>query len=229
MCGIRVTLTLLLVGQSALGQGMVERIAQTARECVQKWVGELPVDIRWFSEPRHLQPYMGVPELRCLSDSTLLQQGRFVFEVWSQGQWAGRFVLPAVVRVYAPEVRLRKAVEAGEPVTEVEQTFRWMTLAEYWQRVPPEEVAYLRARRRLAAGQVLLRTDCLQRAGVRRGELVTLYAQVGAVQVRTIAQALEDGAPGSWIRVRREGAGRILRARVVDEKTVVVEQGLLQP
>lgn len=202
-------------------------LTRLAVDCVQQWVGPVPVQIHWLSGPRQLGS--GAAQVRCLSDSALLQNGRFVFEVWEHGQWVGRFVLSGLVRVYAAEARLLRPVEAGVPVREVEQSMRWMSLAEYWRRLPPEEVSRVRARRKLGAGRVLLRADCLSQAGVRRGERITLRARVGAVEVRTVAQALDDGEPGSWIRVRRDGASRILSARVVDAHTAEVGVAPVQP
>ncbi len=208
-----------------IGWMRAEELTRLAIECVRQWVGPLPVQIQWLSEPRQL----GAERVQLRCDSGLIQQGRFIVELWNNGRWSGRCVLSGLVRVYAAEVRLRRPVEAGEPIGEVEQGMRWMSLAEYWRRLPPEEVPRVRARRKLAAGQVVLRADCLSQAGVRRGERLTLLARVGAVEVRTMAQALEDGEPGSWIRVRRDGASRILYARVLDERTALVELETVRP
>jgi flagella basal body P-ring formation protein FlgA len=203
--------------------------SRAARECLQGVLGrELPVELRWLSLP---SLPTGVTEVRCVSDSVLLRQGRFVFEAWASGVWVGRYGVSGLVWVVAPEVRLAQSVEAGDVIEpgQVRHVVRRMTLAEYFQRVQPEEVGHVRARRALAAGAVLLRQDCLLPEGVRRGERVTILARVGAVEVRASGQALEDGQPGQWIRVRREGATQLLRARVRDRSTVEVGQPVQNP
>ncbi len=201
-----------------------EELRQKAQECVRAQLGAIPFEIQWIGEGRTVRLPQGAEELRCVSDSSALQQGRFLFEAWGGGRYLGRFLICGNVWVVAPEARLRQQVEAGESVTvdRVELITRRMSLAEYWKRVTPEEIGTLRARRRLPSGSPMLRSDWIAQSGVRRGERVRLIARVGAVEVRTAAQALEDGEPGQQIRVLHERAQRVLRARVLDATTVEV-------
>ncbi|GBD07468.1 hypothetical protein HRbin21_01295 [bacterium HR21] len=208
-----------------------EQLRQAVEECVRKRLGGVPFEIRWLGEGRTLMLPPGAQELRCVSDSLALQQGRFLLEAWGGGRRLGRFVLSGSLWVVAPELRLRVPVAAGATVaeTQVEVVSRRMSLSEYWERVRLEELPALRARRALPAGSPVLRRDWLSRAGVRRGERVTLVARSGAVEVRTRAQALEDGEPGSWVRVSRDGAARVVYARVLDATTVEVVPTVEQP
>jgi flagella basal body P-ring formation protein FlgA len=213
-------------------QTVEARLRQAAEECVRAAVGVVPVSIRWVGEPLQQGSFGAEPvEVRCVSDSVLLARGRFVFELWSQGRWQGRIVLSGLVEVVGTEVRLRRSVGAGALVTpdDAECVVRRMALSEYWQRVRPEELGSVRVRRELPAGAILLRRDCLSRDGVRRGAYVTALLRLGAVEVRTRVQALEDGELGMRIRVRREGNNRLLIARVLDATTVEVEPMGYQP
>ncbi|MEN3026925.1 MAG: flagellar basal body P-ring formation chaperone FlgA [Chlorobiota bacterium] len=232
VCSIPVAAVVLFGAQAQQPtRSIISELQQLAKECLRTYVGPLPVELRWTGGSLQYHGLEGkVGELRCVCDSALLRQGRLVVERWIHGQWGGRFVVPVQVYVRAPELRLRRAVQAGELIgqEDVEAVERWMTLQEYWQRLRPEQIVGLRLRHTLSAGRPLLREDCLPQLGVRRGERVTLVARVGAVEVRTAAYALEDGEPGHWIRVRREGAGRILTARVVAPTVVEVAPTGLQ-
>jgi len=51
---------------------------------------------------------------------------------------------------------------------------------------------------------------------------VTLVAERGAITIRAEGVALEAGRIGYVIRVRNARSGKIMRGRVIDEKTVQI-------
>ncbi|MCS7170147.1 MAG: hypothetical protein NZ949_05945, partial [Candidatus Kapabacteria bacterium] len=163
--GIGVWVGLLLVSQGWAQRTISwQELHQIAEGCVRSHVGALPIEIEWIGDgPRQLTVSRDVTELRCMSDSSLVAQGRFVIEAWTHGQWAGRFVLSGKVWVTASELRLCKPIRAGQMLTmaDVESSPRRMRLSEYWQRLRAEEVGKVRVRRDLPAGAPVFREDCL--------------------------------------------------------------------
>ena len=61
-----------------------------------------------------------------------------------------------------------------------------------------------------------------QRAVVHRGQTLAAMVQDGALQIILKVEALEDGAAGQIIRIRNPLSQRDLRAKVIDEKNVLV-------
>lgn len=83
----------------------------------------------------------------------------------------------------------------------------------------PEELEGLRMRTMIPAGRVLDRRLTERAPLIRRGEIVTVLAEVGAVTVSTQGKALSDGAAGDPIFVengeRQKIQGQVIRAGVV--------------
>ena len=81
------------------------------------------------------------------------------------------------------------------------------------------------ARAMRLAEEGLYTTDPNPRVGcvlVRRGQIVTLVAGGGPVEIRTTGKALADGAAGERVRVRNERSNRIVEGVVAEDGTVRV-------
>lgn len=57
---------------------------------------------------------------------------------------------------------------------------------------------------------------------VKRGQNVEIIAQSGAVEIKTLGTALQDGAVGDIIRVKREGSGSSIMSGEVDASGAVI-------
>lgn len=58
---------------------------------------------------------------------------------------------------------------------------------------------------------------------VRRGKIVQVVLDGGAINITTLGMAEEDGAEGSFVRVRNISSNKIIYARVVGESKVKVD------
>ena len=79
------------------------------------------------------------------------------------------------------------------------------------------------ARRALAAGTVLARSDLAAPRIVRRGQPVTLVGRAGALVVRAEGRALADGAAGDYITVENVNSRRVVRGRVQTAQEVDID------
>lgn len=57
---------------------------------------------------------------------------------------------------------------------------------------------------------------------IKRGQNIYIIAQSGAVQIKTIGTALQNGSEGDFIRVKREGQGNVVLTGEVDASGAVV-------
>ncbi|WP_067663719.1 flagellar basal body P-ring formation chaperone FlgA [Ferrimonas marina] len=83
----------------------------------------------------------------------------------------------------------------------------------------PHELQGARLIRRLGAGQPVRRNNVCQ---VCRGDMVTILARVGGMEIKTSGEALGSGAVGDTIRVKNNRSERMIDARVVAVGTVEV-------
>ena len=81
------------------------------------------------------------------------------------------------------------------------------------------------ARGRLRRGQVLTKASLREAPVVHRNSQVIVRAVAGALTVTGEGRSLEDGAPGETIRVQVGARRRIVRAVVVDSRTVEIREG----
>lgn len=79
-----------------------------------------------------------------------------------------------------------------------------------------------RLRRPLDEGQALTASTLMAPTLVRRGQQVSVEAQVGGLQVRMAGVARGDGALGDIIEVQNGTSGRVVQAVVRSEKSVEV-------
>lgn len=77
-------------------------------------------------------------------------------------------------------------------------------------------------RRPVAAGSILQRADIEIADVVKRGEIVTIVAGQGSLEVRANGVALADAKPGEPVRIRHSQSLRVVQARADTEGVVRV-------
>lgn len=58
---------------------------------------------------------------------------------------------------------------------------------------------------------------------VLRGKIVQAIIRLGNVELTVDARAIEDGKAGDVIQVENSDSHKVLRAKVLDEKTVLIQ------
>lgn len=127
-------------------------------------------------------------EVAVLADGEIVQQVPLLLNV--------SFVKPTVVAAQAINMG---ATLAASDVRVVEMTF---TRLEHMGVEEPAVVVGQRARRFIGAGQVVMERDLEVAPLVKRGQIVSVYSQVGGVSIVTAAKAMTSGAYGEAVELR---------------------------
>jgi len=76
----------------------------------------------------------------------------------------------------------------------------------------------------LVPGVVLRISDIFDPPAIVHGSIVQAIVRYGNVELRVDARAIEDGKAGDNIRVENTDSHKVLKGKVLDEKTVLIEQ-----
>jgi flagella basal body P-ring formation protein FlgA len=76
----------------------------------------------------------------------------------------------------------------------------------------------------LVPGTVLRFPDIFDPPAIVHGSMVQAVVERGNVELRVDARAIEDGKAGEEIRVENIDSHKVLKGKVLDEKTVLIEQ-----
>ena len=79
-----------------------------------------------------------------------------------------------------------------------------------------DELNYLQANRVIVSGDALRRSMVSLAAAVKKGDLIEIRIEKGALSVSAMVRALSDGSVGEVIEVVNAESGRSLRAKIVD-------------
>jgi flagella basal body P-ring formation protein FlgA len=132
----------------------------------------------------------------------------------------------ATVVITGPHAIASRAIGRDESITEADIAI----VDTDWPSVPltrlpsQDDIVGLRARRNIAAGEALTGIVLDVPPLVRAGDVVTVTATVGAVQVTGAATASGSGHRGDIIRVTPKPSGRAVRARITGQAAVEVLQ-----
>jgi flagella basal body P-ring formation protein FlgA len=132
----------------------------------------------------------------------------------------------ATVIVNGAFPRASRAIARDEAVTPADIAM----VHETWPSVPltrlpsEDDLVGLKARRHIAAGEPLTGMVLDVPPLVRSGDVVTMTATVGSVQVTAAGTASSSGDRGDVIRVTPRPNGRPVRARITGQSTVEVIQ-----
>lgn len=110
-------------------------------------------------------------------------------------------------------------IEAGDLALEITDTSH--LLRGHFTSV--EELTGQTLKRTLRRGQVVTPSMLRVQKTVRRGEKITILADIGTIEVRSQGKALKDGNPGDLIPVVNLASKKKLEARVVSSGLVSVQ------
>lgn len=153
--------------------------------------------------------------------------GRVPVEVvrYERGVPADRFTVSAEVsRRYDALVTTRE-IDRGDRVTRDAVASREVWL-DRTPSTPLDDVELVTGKvavSRLPVGTPVLADHVRVETLVRRGELVTVRAIAGAVVVRTVARATEDGGKGELIKLRNERSRDTFTAVVTGRRSCVIQ------
>jgi flagella basal body P-ring formation protein FlgA len=185
---------------------IVRRISGWAWEVdVNPLSGAAPKDTEEFLEPGSLTPGVGSTTLKFRSAK-------------------GEKSVPVRINWYQPAVVLQRAFPRGKPLSEEDVVLRRVCLSqpgELPSRI--EEVLGLVLRRDGQMGDIVSLNILETKPIILRGDRVIIAAQVGALLIEVPGEALDEGQPGDFIRVRNIASRTVVTGRVASPGRVEVD------
>lgn len=170
-------------------------------------------------------PVLPEGEFRILPPGARARGNLVVYvERFKDGMSVRRFPVRVSVRTFGRVLVLKRRVDRHHKITEEDVVVvrRETTFLPGDVVRSVEEVVGLRTRQILRGGTVLRRSTLELPPVVRRGDRVFLRVVLPGIWAETEGEARADGWRGSVIPVRNLGSGKVVRGRVVDERTVEV-------
>lgn len=146
-------------------------------------------------------------------------------ELAVEGRLVRVMPIRATVDIYHPAVTVVKKVDKGEKFTRgnvaLVRTPSSKIIKGCFRQLEP--VLGRTAATLLMPGSVLRVNDLYDPPAIRHGEVVQGLIEKGNVELSVQVRAIEDGKAGDSIRVENTDSHKVLRGKVVDEKTVLLE------
>ena len=79
------------------------------------------------------------------------------------------------------------------------------------------------SKRQIRKGQIITQQDLQKQYHVKRGDVITVIAQRGALKIQTHGVANENGNLGQLIRIKNITSKKVIIGKVIDKKTVQVK------
>jgi len=162
---------------------------------------------------------------RCVAPLSAMPSNAATVEVSCSDPAGWKLYVPVRVSRSGSVLVLTRPVAAGMPIPAdavVLETRDLMRLSGSALDRPELAVGRI-ARRALSAGMPLGASDLSRPAAVRRGQLVTLVARSGGLEVRASGKAINDGAPGEHVMVENPLSRRQVQGVVQDSGEVWVQ------
>jgi flagella basal body P-ring formation protein FlgA len=166
--------------------------------------------------------------LRILRPSNGVTPGpqSFFIAAESDGKDQARFWVKAEVRVFEEVVVSSRSLVLNEIVTatDVRLERRDVSLLNARPFYRIDDVVGHQVLRAISVNETLTQKSLDRPILMRRGNAVMLVYETGVLRVETPGTAEENGRAGELIQVKNPVSGRVLRGRVLDDRTVRVDR-----
>jgi flagella basal body P-ring formation protein FlgA len=146
------------------------------------------------------------------------------FELRAKDEVLGQWFQPLAVRHWCELPVAVSAIRRGTALPDAEIVFERRDILGV--RSPlfrlPETQSDHEFAESVGAGQPLGERSLRLRTVIARGRMVDALVRSGSLEITTKVEALEDGAPGQFIRIRNPRSKREFRGRVQSEDSVIV-------
>lgn len=146
------------------------------------------------------------------------------FDLLAGGEPAGTFQQPLQARIWKEIYVARSGLPRGQLLRDADLTLERrdiLGMRDFLTHVPPDD-PHLELREGVQAGAPITARSLRLRAVIKRGRLVDALLQEEALTISVKAEALEDGVPGQYVRLRNVRSKREFKGKVQDEQTVTV-------
>lgn len=150
--------------------------------------------------------------------------GNITVGVRCSGSKSWSLYVPVKVSIYDRVVAAARPLTRGEVVQagDVKMVERDLAQLQSGYFSDPEEVAGMEVTRTIAMDAALTNYLVKEPLQVRRGQRVSLIANIGGLEVRMAGEALADGANGARIKVRNLSSKRVVDGTVISASAIQV-------
>ena len=203
-----------------------ERLKQACIEYAQSIIGNsVEVNLIEQIEDQSFEE-SGITAL-CTGNEKSLRGNCFIgVEFYRNGFLLRRLQVPARIKIFgevpvAIKTLFRGAVIQGEDIKIEKKDITNFHVSDI---LNPEEIIGKKARNNIPADAVIVRLSIENEKVINRGDKVKIVVESGAIRITAAGEALQDGATGDMILVKREGTQTKLQGKVAADGTVIVTQ-----
>jgi flagella basal body P-ring formation protein FlgA len=169
---------------------------------------------------------IGPLQLRVLRAPASLTPGQQIFQIGAEiaGKEEANFTVRSEIKTFEDVVVAFRPLAFQEVVSAeaVRLERRELTSAQQRPFVSLNDVIGKQTTRAIAASELLSQGALDRPLMMRRGSAITLVYENVGLHIEAPGLADEGGKTGDFIQVRNPSSGKVLRGRVIDERTVLV-------
>lgn len=141
------------------------------------------------------------------------------------GEVVSRMNLVTTVRIDMDVVVAARDIDRGKIIGEEDIEVKTMPAGVGYSRyvTDPEKAVGQQVDRDIRAGSRLVKGQLERPKLVRSGDIVTMVADSGAMQITVLGRAQQDGDKGEWIKVVNIDSKKAVNARIIGPGAVMVE------
>lgn len=146
------------------------------------------------------------------------------FDLLVGGETVGTFHQPLQARIWKEIYVARSGLTRGQLVRDADLVLERrdvLSVRDFLTQIPAND-PNVELRENVQAGAPLTARVMRLRAVIKRGRMVDALLQDDAMTISVRAEALEDGVPGQYVRLRNVRSKREFKGKVQDEQTVTV-------
>ncbi len=124
--------------------------------------------------------------------------------------------VPVTVERYVDVLVARRSLPRHHTLTPADLSFERIEVSRHAGTYHEEKASLvgLQTRRSIRPGQIVGTQHVTQPDVVSRGQRVIILAKTGTVAIRMRGEALENGTPGDYIRVKNSSSGRVVEGEI---------------
>lgn len=151
-----------------------------------------------------------------------------MLETYRNGERISHAQASVYIAVFDSVVVLSEHVGRDAVAAECKFAIEWMDVTRLYETPvrDSQRLSGMRFRRNLSAGSIVTLAGIEPIPAVNHGDVVTILFSSGGLTLQTTGAALQDGARGETIKVRRSDSRKILKATVTGPGTVSLSGGV---
>ncbi len=150
-----------------------------------------------------------------------------IIEFHQNGFLKRRLQIPVRIRIFSDVPTATKTIFRGETVKASEISIEKKDVTNYSSEdiLLADDIIGKKASNNISEGSIITRLSIEREKTINRGDKVKIIVETGAIRISAAGEALQDGAPGEMILVKREGTDVKLKGKVgIDGSITIAER-----